>query len=119
MRMLMMKIRIVRMSMPDRRMGVLMRVSLADRPWEVVLVLVMLVVHMCVSMCQRLVFVLVAVLFSHVEHDADQHQGTSEQQTRRQRFTQDCKRERCPNEGSSREIRSCTRCAESPQRQDE
>ena len=79
MRMLMMKIRIVRMSMPDRRMGVLMRVSFADRPGEVVLVPVMLVVHMGVSMCQRLVFVLVGVLFGHVEHDADQHQDTSQQ----------------------------------------
>ena len=83
MRVLMMKIRIVRMSMPDRQVGVLVRVSLADRPREVVLVLVMLVVHMCVSMCQRLVFVLMAVLFGHVEHNADQHQDTSEQQTRR------------------------------------
>jgi hypothetical protein len=87
MRMLMMKIGIVRMSVPDRQMGVLVRVSSAGGPWEVVLVLVMLVVHMAVSMSQRLVCVLVAVPFSHVEHDADQHQDTPEQQTYRQRFT--------------------------------
>ena len=60
-------------------MGVLVRVSSTGGPGEVVLVLVMLVVHMGVSMSQGLVFVLVAVLFGHVEHDADQHQHTSEQ----------------------------------------
>ena len=75
----MVQIRIVRMSMPYRPMGVLMRVSFAGRPGGVVLVLMMLVVHMCVSMRQRLVFVLVAVVFGHVEHDADQHQDTSKQ----------------------------------------
>jgi hypothetical protein len=64
-----MKIRIMRMSMPDRRMGVLMRVSFACRPGGIVLVLMMLVVHMCVSMSQRLVFVLVAVVFGHMEHE--------------------------------------------------
>jgi len=76
---LMMKIRIVRMSMPDRWMGVFVRVRFAGRPGEIVLVLMMLIVHMCVSMSQSLVFVLVAMLFSHVEHDADQHQDSSEQ----------------------------------------
>ena len=76
---LMMKIRIVRMSMPDRWMGVFVRVRSAGRPGEIVLVLMMLIVHMCVSMSQSLVFVLVAMLFSHVEHDADQHQDSSEQ----------------------------------------
>ena len=59
-------------------MGVLVRVSSTGGPGEVVLVLVMLVVHMGVSMCQSLVFVLVAVPFGHVQHDADQHQHTSE-----------------------------------------
>ena len=78
MRMSMMKIGIVRMSVLDRQMGVLVRVSFVSGPGEVVLVLVMLVVHMGVSMCQSLVFVLVAVLFGHVQHDADQHQHTSE-----------------------------------------
>jgi hypothetical protein len=76
---LMMKIRIVRMSMPDRQVSVLVRVSLVSAPGEVVLVLVMLVVYMGVSMSQSLVFVLVAVLFGHMEHDAYQHQDTSEQ----------------------------------------
>jgi hypothetical protein len=76
---LMMKIRIVRMAMPDRRVGVLVRVSFVSGPGEVVLVLVMLVVRMGVSVSQRLVFVLVAVVFGHVEHDSDQHQHTSEQ----------------------------------------
>lgn len=76
---LMMKIRIVRMSMPDRQVSVLVRVSLVSGPGKVVLVPVMLVVHMGVSMSQRLVFVLVAVLFSHMERDANQHQDTSDQ----------------------------------------
>ena len=87
MRVLMVQIRIVRMSMPDRRVRVLVRVSFVSEPGEVVLVLVMLVVHMGVSMCQSLVFVVVGVLFRHVEHDADQHQDTPKQQTHRQRFT--------------------------------
>ena len=80
---LMMKIRIMRMSMPDRRMGVFVRVRFVGRPGEIVLVLMMLIVYMCVSMSQRLVFVFVAVVFGHVEHDADQHQEASEQQARR------------------------------------
>ena len=119
MRVLVMQIRIVRMSMPDRQVSVLVRVSLVSGPVEVVLVLVMLVVHMGVSMSQRLVFVLVAVLFGHVEQDADQHQDTSEQQTHRQRFMQDGERECGANEGSGREIRSRTCRAETPQGQDE
>jgi hypothetical protein len=61
---------------------VLMRVSFACRPGGIVLVLMMLVVHMCVSMSQRLVFVLVAVVFGHMEHDAYQHQDTKQDEGR-------------------------------------
>ena len=72
--MLVVDVRIVRMAMCQRRMGVLMRVWLAPVPIEIMHVLVMLVVHVAVCMRHRLVGMQVLVAFGQVQPHAGAHQ---------------------------------------------
>ena len=69
-----MDIRVMRMAVHERRMGMLVRVRLASIPREAVLVLVVSIMAMGVGMGEQLVNVLVLVHFGQVQPDAGRHQ---------------------------------------------
>ena len=72
--MLVVDIRIVRMAMGQRGVGVLVRVRFAPVPVEIVYVLVMFVVHVAVGMRDRLVRMQMLVAFGQVQPHAGSHQ---------------------------------------------
>lgn len=83
----MMRVRIMRMRMRQRFVPVRMIVRLLAVPGEVMCVLVMFVVHVCVRMEQRIMDVLVRMVFCEVQPDAEGHERAGDRQLQRQRFT--------------------------------
>lgn len=73
--MLVVDVGIVRMTMYQRRVDVLMRVRFAPVPGEAVQVLVVLVVHVAVGMRHRLVAMQVFMEFGQVQPYARPHQS--------------------------------------------
>ena len=76
-----------------------MRVRLGALPFKVVRMLVMAVMRMAMGVCQRLVQVLVIMLFSQVQPDAQSHETTGQPERRRGGFAQQPQRQRSADKG--------------------
>lgn len=76
--MLMMDVRVMRMAVGDRRMGVLVGMRLVPVPVEIVRVLMMLVMHVAMGVGDSLVGVQVFVALGEVQPDTGRHQRGSQ-----------------------------------------
>jgi hypothetical protein len=79
-------VRHMRMAVPHPGMAMRMRMGLAGRVFQRVLMLVMGVVHMSMGVLHRLMFVLVFVVLGQVQPDTHAHQQAGHDKLQRQRL---------------------------------
>ena len=111
----MMQIRVMGMPMHQWCVPVPMRMRLAGRIGQGVLMLVVRIVMMPVRVLHRLVKMLVVVLLDQVEPEAEAHEASGDDQLRRQWFAQHADREDSAHKGREREIGARARRAEMAQ----
>ena len=104
-----MYIRVMRMAVHERLMGVLVRVRLASIPVEGVLMLMMSIVAMGMGVDERLVNVLVLVYLGKVQPDSGRHQRRRQPEQPRDRLAEGDDGKRSADEGRGGEIRAAAR----------
>ena len=115
----MMRVRIVRVAVPDAGMDMEMRMRFAGRLFSQMLMLVMEVVHMPVLMLRRLVFMQVLMPFGQMQPYSNGHQRAGCEELRGQRFAEDGDGDQSANEGRGRKIRAGPRSTKMAERQHE
>ena len=104
-----MHIRVMRMPVQERLMGVLVGVRLAPVPLEGVLVSMMSIVAMGMGVGERLVDVLVLVNLGQVQPDSGRHQRRRQPERPRDRLAEGDDGNRSADEGRGGEIRAGAR----------
>lgn len=117
--MLMIDVRVMRMAVGHRRMGVLVRMRLAAIPVEIVRVLVVFIVHVAVRVGDPLVGMQVLVTFGHVQPHARAHQDGGNPEHPRGVFAERQDRDRRADERRGGEIRARARRTQTPQAEHE
>src|ERR1700722_1166543 len=97
-----MKVRIVSMPVTERLMPVPVRMRLGDHAF--VRVLMMGIVDMAVFVLDRLVRVVVAMVFGHMQPEAKSHQRAGEDELNRERLSEEDDRNDRAEERRKREI---------------
>ena len=97
----------VRVTMPQLRVDVPMRVRLPRWLGAVMAVLVVLVMHVPMLVGHLLVPMLVLVALRQMKPDAESHEGTGCNDLDRHRFPQNEHGDQPPEEWSQREVRPC------------
>lgn len=105
-------VRVVRVRVSHRQVVVRVAVWFARRVVGTVCVLVVFVVDVTVVVRHRLVFVFMIVPLGQVQPNSDTHESRSQKEDRRGLVTEQGQRDHRPDEGSDREVRSCSRRAE-------
>lgn len=112
-----MDIRIVGMPVPKRRVPMPVRMRLRYRPF--VGMAMMVVVNVAVLVLERVVRMVMDVLLSQMEPDAERHQHAGEDQLQRDRLLKQDNRDDRSEKRREGEISPGPRAAEMAQRQDE
>ena len=110
---------IVMMAVYHPFMAMRMAVGLPQGRSLVMLVLMVFVVNVSMIMLDRFVQMLVLMSFGEVQPDADSHQRRSDRKLISESVVQDQKRDQCTDEGRQRKVRTRSRGADVPKRQNE
>lgn len=115
----MMKVRVVRVMVLERRVRMTVGVNVSGRHASRMFMLVVLVVKVSVLVGKGLMDVVVAVLFGDMQPDAETHERAANRECQSQRLTQDHDRRDGPDERRRREVGARSARSEVPKRSDE